>query len=282
MKEQIVGALEDIERMESINIIYACESGSRMWGFASPNSDYDVRFIYARKPEDYFTVYPYRDVIDRNKGNERTSEYIRSLEKKDIDIIGFDVKKVMHLISKCNPGVSEWLSSCIIYMENPQAWLPIQSISNETFKFVAAINHYVNLAKIHFSGDNEIMNNSKVSLKQYLYVLRSILACQYINLYKQYPPAEINEMYSNPRLFDDGFHTIINICEVTERFVQKKIHTPEKGLVESVTELNYTISILIKRYETMVAEKHGEQLSMDMYAKIDKTFFDIVNKWALL
>lgn len=281
MKEKIVEALKTIEKMEAINIIYACESGSRAWGFASPDSDYDVRFIYTRRPEDYFTVFPYRDIIDRNKGDERTSEYIRSLEKKDIDIVGFDVRKVMLLISRCNPGVSEWLKSNIIYMEKPQAWLPIQSLSNETFKFIAALSHYVTIASSHFYKNSSSIPFGNKSLKHYLYTIRAILSCQYIANYQEYPPIEISEMYSNPRLFPEGLLDI-DLCKITENFVQKKTHSQEVQIVEPNQKLDKNIKLLIDKYIQLESKRADAHLSVETYAKINSTFFNIVNIWALL
>ena len=56
MKDIILRELKKIEEQENVKIIMAIESGSRAWGFASPDSDYDVRFIYVRKEEDYLKL----------------------------------------------------------------------------------------------------------------------------------------------------------------------------------------------------------------------------------
>jgi len=281
VKDKIVEVLRKLEEMELINIIYACESGSRAWGFASPDSDYDVRFIYARKPEHYFTVFPLREVMDRNKGQQATSNFIRSLEKDKIDITGFDVKKVLHLISGCNPGIAEWLHSTMIYKENPQAWLPMQSLSDELFKYVAAMNHYIRVAYDHFYKYPSGMPEGKRLLKHYLYTLRAILSCQYIATYMQYPPIEINEMYSNPRLFPEGL-VEIDICKETENLVTKKSHSPETETVDSIPKLDKAISFLIGQFDMLTKSAAVEKVPEHLYVKIDKTFYNIVNKWAPL
>ena len=64
MKEKIQEQLRRIEEAENIKILLAVESGSRAWGFASPDSDYDVRFIYIRRLEDYLRLDAIRDVIE--------------------------------------------------------------------------------------------------------------------------------------------------------------------------------------------------------------------------
>lgn len=64
MEKLIVSKLHEIEQMEKVRILLAVESGSRAWGFASPDSDYDVRFIYIRDKEDYLRLNTMRDVIE--------------------------------------------------------------------------------------------------------------------------------------------------------------------------------------------------------------------------
>ena len=65
MVQQIIPAkLEEIEQRENVRILHCVESGSRAWGFASPDSDYDVRFIYARPVEFYLRLEKNRDVIE--------------------------------------------------------------------------------------------------------------------------------------------------------------------------------------------------------------------------
>lgn len=65
MRERIIELLHSIEAEHGVKVLYACESGSRAWGFASPDSDYDVRFVYVRPLEDYLSLVPVRDVIEK-------------------------------------------------------------------------------------------------------------------------------------------------------------------------------------------------------------------------
>ena len=102
MKDLIIKKLTEIEEQEDIRILHAVESGSRAWGFPSPDSDYDVRFIYVRKPEFYLKLEKTRDVIE--------------LPINDmLDINGWDLKKTLQLLYGSNPTLFEWMSSPVVY-----------------------------------------------------------------------------------------------------------------------------------------------------------------------
>ena len=104
MEKIIVQRLHEIEEREHVRILLAVESGSRAWGFASPDSDYDVRFLYVRTMTDYLRLDPVRDVIEQP---------INDL----LDMNGWDLQKALRLLYKSNPTLFEWLKSPIVYME---------------------------------------------------------------------------------------------------------------------------------------------------------------------
>ena len=97
-KQTIVKRLRQIEKEENVRILYACESGSRCWGFASEDSDYDIRFVYVRRMEDYLRVFSQRDVIE--------------MPVDDLwDLNGWDLQKALQLLHKSNSALIEWLQS---------------------------------------------------------------------------------------------------------------------------------------------------------------------------
>ena len=102
MKEKITKKLSIIEKEYNVKIIYACESGSRAWGFESQDSDYDVRFIYFHDLNWYLSVEDRRDVI------EKPADGV-------FDINGWDLRKTLKLLRKSNPPLLEWLQSPIVY-----------------------------------------------------------------------------------------------------------------------------------------------------------------------
>ena len=111
METRILEELQKIEETENVKIMMAVESGSRAWGFESPDSDYDVRFIYIRKPEDYLKLEGIRDVIEWKLD-------------ETLDINGWDLKKALQLLYKSNPTIFEWCASPIIYFSRVEFnWL---------------------------------------------------------------------------------------------------------------------------------------------------------------
>ena len=101
MKSEIVAQIQGIESTHDVTVLYACESGSRGWGFASPDSDYDVRFIYVHRLPWYFQVSPGRDVIEVPISG-------------DLDINGWELRKALGLIKKGNATLIEWLDSPVV------------------------------------------------------------------------------------------------------------------------------------------------------------------------
>lgn len=175
-KKRIIDELAAIEREENVRILYACESGSRAWGFPSQDSDYDVRFIYIRPVEWYLSIYERRDVIERPISDM-------------LDINGWDLKKALNLFRKSNPPLMEWLQSPILYMEPYSAAGQIRSISSQLFSPRSCMYHYLHMAKGNY---REYLQGAEVRIKKYFYVLRPILACEWIERYQSMPPIQFD------------------------------------------------------------------------------------------
>ena len=169
--------LTQIEQRENIRILYACESGSRAWGFASPDSDYDVRFIFVRPVEDYLRVKELPDFIDA----ELNEVY---------DINGWDLKKFFKQLYKSNPVIFEWADSPIVYRTSEE-WEKIKANMQDFVLQVAMIHHYRGMAKSNVRSN---FATSEVVLKKYLYVLRPVLACVWIMQKHTVPPTEFMKL----------------------------------------------------------------------------------------
>jgi predicted nucleotidyltransferase len=172
IRATITQALRDIEAQHNVTILYACESGSRAWGFASPDSDYDVRFIYAHRLPWYLQVEAGRDVIELPIND-------------DLDINGWELRKTLGLLLRSNPVLPEWLDSPLVYHEEAQAVERLRSLTATYFSPQKGYWHYLSMAKRNF---RDSLQGETVRLKKYLYVLRPLLAVRWIQSGQKAPP----------------------------------------------------------------------------------------------
>ena len=180
--DEIINGLEALEEKFNIRILYACESGSRAWGFPSPDSDYDIRFIYAHPIDWYLSVFPGKDTIDLPISG-------------DSDMGGWDIRKSFGLMKKSNCALIEWLSSPIVYTEDTAAIEYIKSAVKPSFLSISSCHHYLSMAKNKY---DEILTSEETKLKTYFYSLRATLCALHI-IDKQSPPpmeiSKLNEQY---------------------------------------------------------------------------------------
>ncbi|MEP6502131.1 MAG: nucleotidyltransferase domain-containing protein [Betaproteobacteria bacterium] len=178
MRQRVLHHIARIEDVEDARVLFACESGSRGWGFASPDSDYDVRFIYVRRLDSYLTLEPVRDVIERPIDDE-------------LDIGGWYLRKALQLLRDSNPTLMEWLRSPIVYSQEDEFATRLMALAVSGFSPVRGYHHYVSMAKKnlreHLSGD-------VVRYKKYLYVLRPLLAARWIREGRGIPPMRFAEL----------------------------------------------------------------------------------------
>ena len=178
MRPRIIERLKSIEQSEAIKIVLAVESGSRGWGFASKDSDWDVRFLYVRSYEWYLSIDDGRDTL----------EYP---ETAQLDVCGWDIKKALRLFRKSNPPLLEWLRSPIMYLEQTSAARRMRDISAHYFHPRSCIHHYLHMAAGNF---REYLRGDFVKVKKYFYVLRPVLACQWIMRTNTMAPMEFEQL----------------------------------------------------------------------------------------
>lgn len=213
MKELIQEKLREIEQHEECRILLAVESGSRAWGFASPDSDYDVRFIYVRPEKAYLRLDRTRDVIEVPINDE-------------LDINGWDIDKTLRLLHKSNPTVFEWFSSPIIYQTSEFAD-QFRPIMQKYFSSKAGLWHYLHMAEGNY---RDYLRGEMVRAKKYFYVLRPILACKWI-LEKGAPP---------PMLFSDLVKSElpVDLSETVYQLLDLKMNSPEIKEIPRIDQLN--------------------------------------------
>ena len=177
IEEEIRIKLDEIEKKEGVRILHAVESGSRAWGFASPDSDYDVRFVYARPTKDYLRLDEPGDVIEWQLD-------------ETLDINGWDLKKALKQFAKGNATLFEWSGSPVVY-RTTEAWEKIRKVSRQYFSEKAAVYHYYGTAN---NTLKEYLQGNLVRYKKYFYALRPLLAAQYIERYHKVPPVPFDEL----------------------------------------------------------------------------------------
>ena len=186
MRDTIQRELENIEEQCGVRILYAAESGSRAWGFASPDSDYDVRFVYVRPVEDYLRLDGPRDVIEWKLDEV-------------LDINGWDLRKALTHLKQGNAALFEWNNSPVVYKTTPE-WNRVLEISKAYFSEKVAIPHYYGIAASTWAKH---LCGGTVRYKKYFYALRPLLAARYIEEYHKEPPVPFPDLLNadmEPRL----------------------------------------------------------------------------------
>jgi uncharacterized protein len=208
MKEIILEKLKAIELNSDVRILYACESGSRAWGFASTDSDYDVRFIYVHRMDHYLSIDERRDVIE--------------LPVNDLlDIGGWELKKALRLFRKSNAPLYEWLQSPIVYTADETFVGEMKALMSTNFSARAAMHHYLSMASGVFKSE---LSHDMVKLKKYFYALRPILAAKWIADMGSVPPMDFKSLrVLMPERINILVDELLSIkATVDERFLIKK------------------------------------------------------------
>lgn len=241
---QIKNKLAEIEVTENVKVIMAVESGSRAWGFESPDSDYDVRFIYARKPEDYIRLNPVRDVIE--------------WQLDDVyDVSGWDLQKALRLMHGSNPALHEWCNSPIVYMENEFA-KSLRELAAECFLPKKALYHYISMTRHNY---NTYLTGNDVRIKKYFYALRPVLAARWVADNGTPPPMLFDELVSSE------LHP--ELLPVVKNLVRVKKETSELGTGPKIPELDQYIREQMELMQK--AADKAENLKND-WSKLEEFF----------
>ena len=179
IQAEILKRLQQAEVEHDIRIFFACESGSRAWGFASPDSDYDVRFLYVR-PRDWYLSF---DV-------ERRRDVVEQPIVDDIDCNGWDLRKALGLLAKTNGALVEWLHSPEIYIDDGYTSDRLRNLAQRIFNPVALCYHYSHLARNSW----RYVNRERVSYKKYFYALRPLFAIHHVLDRSTPPPVPFSEL----------------------------------------------------------------------------------------
>ncbi|MFN3405363.1 MAG: DNA polymerase beta superfamily protein [Cytophagaceae bacterium] len=231
MYDIIINNLSRIEKEHNIKILYACESGSRAWGFPSKDSDYDVRFIYIRSKDWYLSIDERKDTLEFPINDV-------------LDISGWDIRKSLKLLRASNAVVFEWLQSPIVYKEEPEFSNRMKALFPDFFSIRAGMHHYLSMAK---NGYENELQGEQVKLKKYFYALRPVLACKWIAEKKETPPMEFG-------ILRQLIHEQKELNLIIDQLLEQKSVGDEKDTLAPISILNSFIESEIKEAKKVCEE----------------------------
>lgn len=213
IEDLVLEKLKEIEEKENVRVLCAVETGSRAWGIASPDSDYDIRFIYIRPMEYYLAL-------------ENKKDYINWELDETLDINGWDISKVLQHFHKSNATMFEWANSPVVYRTTPE-WKEVRNAVSQYFSCKSAMYHYYGTASKNYIG---YLNDKMVKYKKYFYVLRPVLACKWIEKKACPPPVRFQELADE--VLEEEMRPIV------AELLEKKLQMLEKEKGKRIDALN--------------------------------------------
>jgi len=179
-RAQIEDDIDQVEDEHGVTVLYACESGSRAWGFPSTDSDYDVRFVYVHPRNWYLSI----DL-------ERRDDTIDPPIAGEIDLHGWDLRKALGLFRTANPTLLDWLQSPIVYREETAVMERWRALIPDYYTPRAAGHAYRGMAR---SVAEQNVSAEPIPHKAYLYVLRALLAVRWAEQDRGPVPVEFERL----------------------------------------------------------------------------------------
>ena len=221
---QVTEILSDIERAENVRILYACESGSRAWGFPSQDSDYDVRFLYLHPPRWYLSV------------AEKRRDVIELPIADDMDVNGWELRKALRLFRKSNPPLMEWLQSPIVYQERFSTAQRLRDLMAQYYSYTTSSYHYLHMAEGNY---RDYLRSDEVWVKKYFYVLRPILAILWIEQGLGAAPTDFNVILEGVEIPRPVREAIRKLVEEKKAGAEMR-HGPRNALLNEFIETELT------------------------------------------
>jgi predicted nucleotidyltransferase len=231
---EIQRRLSTIERDHNVRIVLAVESGSRAWGFPSPDSDFDVRFIYAKALDDYLSLQPGRDVIEPPADDP-------------FDFSGWEVRKALNLLLKCNAIASEWLESPVIYRATSE-FDKLRAFADRMTSVGRLRYHYFHLANSIWQ--ERLAWRDQIALKKYFYVVRPAMVLRHMRTHGKRPPMALSEVIAQIDLAPD-------VAEIIDEMIAAKRVTREMGMTPRIAPLDELITDELGRAAAMLGKPKG-------------------------
>ncbi|WP_416760572.1 DNA polymerase beta superfamily protein [Roseateles sp. So40a] len=227
-REEIRSRLRRAETEHDVRVLLAVESGSRAWGFASPDSDFDARFIYVNRQDWYLSV-----------GLEEQRDVIEYPIVDEMDINGWDLRKALRLFRSSNPGFVEWIQSPIVYGQYTGFHARALELLPVVYSIVRGIHHYRSMAKTNFRG---YLQTEQVPLKKYFYVLRPLLAVRWLERHRTPAPIEFHRLL-------ETIQQEPGLAGAIDELLDMKSRTAELGLSPQIVPIQRFIEHELDRIE---------------------------------
>lgn len=211
MKKRILEKLEETEKKYGVEILFAVESGSRAWGFASPDSDYDVRFVYKHPQDWYLNIWEQKDTI-------------QFMTEDDLDGSGWDIRKMLRLLGKSNASLLGWIASDIVYKSKEGFKEELESLAAVCFHPLAVFHHYHAMNK----GFLDQVNEGSVTIKGFFYALRTALCANWVLKKNTITPDYFKKLYP---LLEEKYHSKL------DDLIEAKANLKEMQCIEIPDEL---------------------------------------------
>ncbi len=247
----IAGKLDSIESDKGVHILFAVESGSRAWGFPSADSDYDVRFVYVRPKNDYLSIINRRDTLEFPMDG-------------DIDVCGWDIRKLLQHISKSNSVVYEWLQSPTVYKEKHSSIKAVWEMALPYFSPLAAFKHYLGLCRKYFP---KLSESERVKIKTVFYVLRPLFALNWIQEKAGVPPMTFKELL-------DAVPEKTVLSQYVTSLLKIKTESSENTLTAIPSEISSCIDHIYSRCQ--LQPENGEKTKDP--SELDELFRDFLER----
>lgn len=222
MDNNILEYIRQVENKYDVDVLLVCETGSRAWGFASPDSDFDVRFIYRHRKEWYLSLTEGKDSIDL------------MYDDGNMDISGWELRKTLRLLCKSNPPLLERIKSGIVYKSNPEFVSGINKLSDGMYSKVATLYHYIGMSRKSFA---DVENQDKYRLKKLFYALRASVACKWIIERNEIPPVYFLTMIKELDFEEKIKDRIAFLIEFKSKQDESYYHSGELELIDLIKEL---------------------------------------------
>lgn len=216
--QNIQTILTQIEQKKNIKILYACETGSRAWGFPSPDSDYDVRFLYMHKRDWYLSLSQHKDTIEHMDG--------------DLDITGWDLRKSLLLLKKSNVPLIERFQSPITYFGDENFKAEFKQLIESYYSPTGVFFHHYSLAQKFWE---ELKDKETVKLKSYFYLIRSLLSCNWIIQDKSVLPMHIEGLMT--KIESNRRDELRALIQLKAGVGEKYLHPKDEGVHAWIKEM---------------------------------------------